>query len=46
VIEEAKRAMIVEALRRSAGKRQVAASLLGISRNALFHHMKSLGVDA
>jgi two-component system response regulator AtoC len=46
VIEEAKRAVIVEALRRSAGKRQAAARLLGISRNALFHHMKSLSVDA
>ncbi|MBI5248184.1 MAG: sigma-54-dependent Fis family transcriptional regulator [Desulfomonile tiedjei] len=46
VIEEAKRAVIVEALCRSAGKRQAAARLLGISRNALFHHMKSLGIDA
>jgi DNA-binding NtrC family response regulator len=46
VIEEAKRALIVEALRRSAGKRQATARLLGISRNALFHHMKSLGIDA
>jgi DNA-binding NtrC family response regulator len=43
---EAKRALIVEALRRSGGKRQDAAFLLGISRNALFHHMKSLGIDA
>jgi DNA-binding NtrC family response regulator len=46
VLEEAKRAMIVEALRRSGGKRQDAARLLGISRNALFHHMKSLSIDA
>jgi DNA-binding NtrC family response regulator len=45
LIEEVKRAVIVEALRRSAGKRQAAAHLLGISRNALFHHMKSLGID-
>jgi len=46
VMEEVKRAVIVEALRRSAGKRQAAARLLGISRNALFHHMKALGIDA
>lgn len=46
VMGEVKRALIVEALRRSAGKRQTAARLLGISRNALFHHMKSLGIDA
>jgi DNA-binding NtrC family response regulator len=45
VLEGVKRAVIVEALRRSGGKRQQAARLLGISRNALFHHMKSLGVD-
>jgi DNA-binding NtrC family response regulator len=46
VIEKAKRAVIMEALRRTSGKRQAAARLLGISRNALFHHMKSLGLDA
>jgi DNA-binding NtrC family response regulator len=46
VLDETKRALIIEALRRSAGKRQAAASLLGISRNALFHHMKALGIDA
>ena len=46
VIEDVKRSVIVEALARSAGKRQDAARLLGISRNALFHHMKSLGIDA
>jgi two-component system response regulator AtoC len=45
VLEGVKSAVIVEALRRSGGKRQEAARLLGISRNALFHHMKSLGVD-
>lgn len=45
VIEEVKRALIIEALHRSAGKRQATARLLGISRNALFHHMKSLGID-
>ncbi len=46
VIAEAKRALITEALRRSSGKRQTAAHLLGVSRNALFHHMKTLGIDA
>ena len=46
VIGEVKRALIVEALNRSSGKRQTAARLLGMSRNALFHHMKSLGIDA
>ncbi len=44
VIHEVKRALIEEALRRSSGKRQSAARLLGISRNALFHHMKSVGI--
>ena len=46
VLQEAKRALIVEALRRSHGKRQTASRLLGMSRNAFFHHMKSLGIDA
>ncbi len=46
VTQEVKRALIVEALRRSEGKRQTAARLLGMSRNAFFHHMKALGVDA
>ncbi|MEW6137759.1 MAG: sigma-54 dependent transcriptional regulator [Thermodesulfobacteriota bacterium] len=46
VIIEVKRALIVEALRRSSGKRQRAADLLGMSRNALFHHIKNLGIDA
>jgi DNA-binding NtrC family response regulator len=45
VLGEVKRALITEALRRSSGKRQAAAGLLGISRNALFHHMKSLGIN-
>jgi DNA-binding NtrC family response regulator len=46
VMHEVKRALIEEALRRSSGKRQSAARLLSISRNALFHHMKSVGIDA
>ena len=46
VMAEVKGALISEALRRSGGKRQDAARLLGISRNALFHHMKVLGLDA
>jgi DNA-binding NtrC family response regulator len=46
VIQDVKRELIAEALRRSSGKRQTAARLLGITRNALFHHMKSLGIDA
>jgi DNA-binding NtrC family response regulator len=45
VIHEVKRALIEEALRRSSGKRQTAAHLLGISRNALFHHMKAVDID-
>ena len=45
-LKEAKRALIVEALRRANGKRGIAARLLGMSRNAFFHHMKSLGIDA
>jgi DNA-binding NtrC family response regulator len=46
VLGEVKRELIVEALRRASGKRKIAARLLGISRNALFHHMKTLGIDA
>ncbi len=46
VVDEAKRALVVEALGRAKGKRQEAARLLGISRNALFHYVKSLGIDA
>ena len=39
-----KRAFIEEALRRSLGRRQEAAGLLGISRYSLKHYMKSLDI--
>jgi PAS domain S-box-containing protein len=41
VLDDLKRSLIKEALRRAHGKRQEAAALLGISRSALKHHMKS-----
>jgi two-component system response regulator AtoC len=41
VLDDLKRSLIKEALRRTHGKRQEAATLLGISRSALKHHMKS-----
>ncbi|WP_157212220.1 sigma 54-interacting transcriptional regulator [Desulfomonile tiedjei] len=43
--QELKRFMVNEALRRSGGSRQGAATLLGISRHSLKHYMKTLGYD-
>ena len=43
--QELKRFLINAALRRSGGKRQGAARLLGISRYSLKHYMKTLGYD-
>ncbi|MEJ2716882.1 MAG: sigma-54 dependent transcriptional regulator [Deltaproteobacteria bacterium] len=45
VARDMKRALVTEALRRADGSRQVAASLLGISRHALAYQMKSIGMD-
>ncbi|MFZ5867344.1 MAG: sigma-54-dependent transcriptional regulator [Thermodesulfobacteriota bacterium] len=45
VADDLKRSLIEEALRRSGGAKQEAARLLGISRHALAHQMKSLGLD-
>ena len=45
VAEEVKRSLIAEALRRSGGSKQEAARLLGISRHALAHQIKSLGME-
>ncbi len=39
-----KRSLVVEALRRSRGRRQAAARLLGISRDSLKHYMRTLGI--
>jgi two-component system, NtrC family, response regulator AtoC len=39
-----KRSLVVEALRRSRGRRQVAARLLGISRDSLKHYMRTLEI--
>ena len=39
-----KRSLVVEALRRSRGKRQAAARLLGISRDSLKHYMRTLEI--
>jgi two-component system response regulator AtoC len=44
VSADLKRAFILEALRRSSGKRQEAARLLGISRYSLKHYKKSLDI--
>ncbi len=41
VLDDVKHALIEEALRRTGGKRQDAAQLLGISRNSLKHHMRA-----
>lgn len=41
---EFRRAMVLEALRRTKGKRQEAARLLGITRYSLKHYMKALGL--
>jgi PAS domain S-box-containing protein len=45
VIREVKLGLISEALRRTGGHRQQAAELLGVSRDALKHHIKSLGLS-
>ena len=39
-----KRSLVVEALRRSRGRRQAAARLLGISRDSLKHYMRTLEI--
>ncbi len=44
VIRDVKQELINEALRRTRGQRQQAAHLLGVSRDALKHHIKSLGL--
>jgi PAS domain S-box-containing protein len=44
-LEQAKRLMIVGALRRSKGNVSAAARFLGISRDALRHHMKMLDLE-
>jgi len=45
ITHNVKRSLVNEALRRSSGSRQGAASLLGISRYSLKHYMKSLGLE-
>ncbi|MBI4966140.1 MAG: sigma-54-dependent Fis family transcriptional regulator [Desulfomonile tiedjei] len=45
VSDSIKRSLIMEALRRAAGNKQSAARLLKISRHALAHQMKSLGMS-
>lgn len=44
VTREVKRSLALEALRRSGGSKQGAASLLGISRHAFAHQMKAIGL--
>lgn len=44
VVSDFKRALIEEALRRTGGRRQDAARLLGISRYSLKHYMRSLNM--
>jgi transcriptional regulator with GAF, ATPase, and Fis domain len=45
ITQDLKRSLINEALRRSRGRRQGAARLLGISRDSLKHYMKKLGCE-
>ncbi len=45
VTRDLKRSLVLEALRRSAGSKQGAARLLGISRHALAYQMKSVGLE-
>jgi DNA-binding NtrC family response regulator len=44
--QEVRRRLIVEALKRAKGKRQMAAKLLGITRYSLKRHMTNLGLMA
>ncbi len=45
VIRDVKLGLINEALHRTQGRKQRAAELLGVSRDALKHHIKSLGLS-
>ncbi|MFH1115456.1 MAG: sigma 54-interacting transcriptional regulator [Pseudomonadota bacterium] len=45
VIRDVKLGLINEALHRTQGRKQQAAELLGVSRDALKHHIKSLGLS-
>lgn len=44
--QEARRRLVMEALKRAQGKRQLAAKLLGITRYSLKRHMTNLGLMA
>ncbi|MGB6063473.1 MAG: sigma 54-interacting transcriptional regulator [Desulfomonilaceae bacterium] len=44
ITHDLKRSLVVEALRRTRGKRQAAARLLGISRDSLKHYLKTLDI--
>jgi transcriptional regulator with PAS, ATPase and Fis domain len=45
VTKDVKKSLVTEALRRTGGVRQDAAKLLGISRHALAHQMKAIGME-
>lgn len=45
VTKDVKKSLVKEALRRTGGIRQDAAKLLGISRHALAHQMKAIGME-
>lgn len=45
VTKDVKKSLVTEALRRTGGVRQEAAKLLGISRHALAHQMKAIGME-
>lgn len=45
VVDDARRSLVKEALRRAGGRRKEAAQSLGVSRHVLFRLMKRLDID-
>ena len=46
VINDVRRAVLVESLRRTGGVKQRTVKMLGISRHSLYHYMRTYGIDA
>ena len=44
ILTETKRYLVMEGLRQSGGSIKKAAQYLGVTRDSLMHHMKSLGI--